>query len=124
MSWHRLARPRDLVGSLVRRGDDRATTFFLKEIPNKIAWSAQHNQKKTYLSPDSFERPGGGGGDHTRAHQSLSPWPAATAYGFLASEKSKPWLVRVKDKKDSVKINISVESRNVDLNFLRGLILS
>ena len=29
MSWPRLARPRDLVGSLVRRGDDRATELFL-----------------------------------------------------------------------------------------------
>ena len=27
-SWPRLARPRDLVGSLVWRGDDRATDFF------------------------------------------------------------------------------------------------
>ena len=27
MSWPRLARPRDLVGSLVWRGDDRATDF-------------------------------------------------------------------------------------------------
>ena len=43
----------------------------------------------THLSPDSFERPGGGG-DHTRAHQPLRPWPAASAYGFLASKKSKP----------------------------------
>ena len=29
MSWPRPARPRGLVGSLVRRGDDRATDFFL-----------------------------------------------------------------------------------------------
>ena len=29
MSWPRLARPRDLVDSLVWRGDDRATEFFL-----------------------------------------------------------------------------------------------
>ena len=28
MSWPRLARPRDLVGSLVWRGDDRATEIF------------------------------------------------------------------------------------------------
>ena len=27
MSWPRLARPKDLVGSLVWRGDDRATEF-------------------------------------------------------------------------------------------------
>ena len=62
----------------------------LKDKTNKkIAWSAQHNRKMTHLSPGSFERPGGGG-DHTRAHQPLRPWPAASVYGFLASEKSKP----------------------------------
>ena len=44
----------------------------------KIAWSAQHNQKVAYLSPGSFERPGGVG-DHTHAHQPLRPWPAASA---------------------------------------------
>ena len=53
-----------------------------------------HNTTKfmvTYLSPDSFERPGGGE-DHALAHQPLRPWPAASVYGFLTSEKSKPWL--------------------------------
>ena len=61
-----------------------------RENEQKIAWSAHHNRKMTHLSPDSFERPGGGG-DHTRAHQPLlRPWPAASAYGFLAPEKSKP----------------------------------
>ena len=60
-------------------------SFFLMA----IAWSAQHNQKMTQLSPGSFERPGGGE-DHTLAHQPLFPRPAASVYGFLTSEKSKP----------------------------------
>ena len=33
MSWPRLARPRDLVGSLVWRGDDRATEIFFFSRP-------------------------------------------------------------------------------------------
>ena len=51
-----------------------------------------HNTTKfmvTYLSPDSFERPGGGG-DHTHAHQPLCPWRADSAYSFLASDMSRP----------------------------------
>ena len=59
-----------------------------RENKQKNAWSAQHNQKMAHLSPGYFEGPGGGG-DHTRAHQPLRPWPAASAYGFLASEKIK-----------------------------------
>ena len=41
-----------------------------------------------HLSPGSFERPGGGG-DHTRAHHTLRPWPATSAYGFLASDRQE-----------------------------------
>ena len=73
-------------GGVKRPGTEAPRSHQLEQ---KIAWSAQHNRKMTHLSPDSFERPGGGG-DHTRAHQPLRPRPAASAYGFLASEKSKP----------------------------------
>ena len=44
MSWPRLARPRDLVGSLVWRGDDRATEiFFLFTLEQSC--QADNNQK-------------------------------------------------------------------------------
>ena len=52
-----------------------------------FAWSAQHKEKVAYLSPGSFQRPGGHWGPHPRAKVSedLRPWPAAFAYGFLVS---------------------------------------
>ena len=54
------------------RTEEREKPTHLEEKPNKNCLSAQHNQKMTHLSPDSFERPGGGG-DHTRAHQHMRP---------------------------------------------------
>ena len=35
MSWPRLAKPRDLVGSLVWRGDDRATEIFCVHLDDR-----------------------------------------------------------------------------------------
>ena len=46
--------------------------------------------KRWLISHRALSRGWGGGGDHTHAHQPLRPWPATSAYGFLASEKSKP----------------------------------
>ena len=69
--------------------EEREKPTHLKEKPNKNCLVCTIQSKDYHLSPGSFERPGGGG-DHTRAHQPLRPWPTASAYGFLASEKSIP----------------------------------
>ena len=46
MSWPRLARPRDLVDSLVWRGDDRTTEIFTLELPFQ-ADNQKHNKSGT-----------------------------------------------------------------------------
>ena len=51
MSWPRLARPRDLVGSLVWRGDDRATEIFFLEAYSFIPTPGRPNHKPPPIVP-------------------------------------------------------------------------
>ena len=51
MSWPRLARPRDLVDSLVWCGDDRATDFFLS-LP--FGWAPLCERVSMLRMPDPY----------------------------------------------------------------------
>ena len=55
MSWPRLARPRDLVGSLVWRGDDRATENFFLFTPE---WFCQADNNQKYNKSGTVEGEG------------------------------------------------------------------
>ena len=70
------------------RAEEREKQTHLKLKPNKNCLVCT-TQPKDDSSLAGLFRETRGGGDHTRAHQPLRPWPAASAYGFLASEKSK-----------------------------------
>ena len=71
------------------RNEEREKPTHLKEKPNKNCLVCT-TQPKDDSSLAGLFRETRGGGDHTRAHQPLRPWPAASAHGFLAYKKSKP----------------------------------
>ena len=69
------------------RTEEREKPTHLKEKPNKKLPGLHNTTERWLISRRARLRDRGGGGDHTHAHQPLRPWPAASAYGFLASMK-------------------------------------